>query len=75
MINPYDLSVFINKGLTVNIIITAYINDLLVYDNFINLIDYVLKHLQSKFKITNLKEVANYLGIKINNIANFIIVY
>ena len=70
----YDLSVFINKGLTVNIIIAAYVDDLLICDNFMNLIDHILKHLQSKFKITDLGEVANYLGMKFNITADFITV-
>ena len=66
---------FINKGLTVNIIITVYINNLLICDNFINLINQVLKHLQSKFKITDLKEIINYLNMKIDITADFITVY
>ena len=44
-VNFYDLSMFINKELTVNIIIAAYVNDLLIYSSSINLINYVLKHL------------------------------
>ena len=66
---------FINKGLTVNIIVAAYVDDLLICDNSMNLINQVLKHLQSKFKMTDLKEVANYLGIKIDVTADFITVY
>ena len=66
---------FINKESTVNIIIAAYINDLLICDNSINLIDYILKHLQSEFKMTNLKEVVNYLDIKIDVTADSITVH
>ena len=39
-----------------------------------NLIDHILKHLQSKFEMTDLEEVANYLGIKFNITTNFITV-
>ena len=74
MISPYNPSVFINKELTVNIIIAAYVNDLLICDSFINLIDYVLKHLQSEFEMTDLGEVANYLGMKIDVTADSITV-
>ena len=66
---------FINKRLTVNIIVAAYIDNLLICNNSINLVNYVLKHLQSEFKMTDLKEVANYLGIEINITADFITVY
>ena len=45
MVSPYDLSVFINKGLMVNVIIAAYVDDLLICDSSINLIDHILKHL------------------------------
>ena len=75
MINLYNLSMFINKRLTVNIIVAVYINDLLIYNSFMNLIDQVLKHLQSKFKITDLKRIVNYLGIKIDVTADSITVY
>ena len=75
MINPYDLSVFINKKLTVNIIIAVYVNDLLVCGSFMNLINYVLKHLQSEFEMTDLGEVANYLGMEIDVTANSITVH
>ena len=74
-VNSYDLSVFINKGLTVNIIVAAYVDDLLVCSNFINLIDYVLKHLQSEFKMTDLREGANYLGMEIDVTADSITVH
>ena len=74
VVNPYDPSVFINKGLTVNIIVAAYINDLLICDSFMNLVDCILKHLQSEFEMTDLEEVANYLNIKLNIAANFITV-
>ena len=66
---------FINKRLTVNIIIAVYVDDLLICNSSINLIDYVLKHLQSEFEMIDLEEVANYLDIKINITADFIIVY
>ena len=45
VISSYDPSVFINKRLMVNIIVTAYVNNLLVCGSFMNLVDYVLKHL------------------------------
>ena len=45
VVSPYDPSVFINKGSTVNIIIAVYVNNLLVCDSSMNLVDYVLKHL------------------------------
>ena len=65
---------FINKGSTVNIIITVYVNDLLICDNFMNLIDCILKHLQSKFKMTDLEEVANYLDMEFDVTADSITV-
>ena len=74
MVSFYDSSVFINKELTVNIIIAVYVDDLLICGNSMNLIDYVLKHLWSKFKMTDLEEVANYLGMEINVTADFITV-
>ena len=40
-----------------------------------NLVDYVLKHLQSKFKMTDLREVTNYLGMKIDITADSITVH
>ena len=40
-----------------------------------NLIDYVLKHLQSNFKMTDLGEIVNYLGMKINVTADSITVH
>ena len=72
MINSYDLSVFINKESTVNIIVAAYINDLLICDGFMNLVDQVLKHLQSEFEMTDLEEVVNYLGMEIDVTADSI---
>ena len=75
MISLYNLSVFINKESTVNIIIAAYVDDLLICDSSMNLIDYILKHLQSEFEITDLKEVANYLNMKIDITADFITVH
>ena len=74
VVSSYDLSVFINKRLTVNIIIAAYVDDLLICGSSMNLIDYVLKHLQSEFKMTDLEEVANYLNIKIDVTADSITV-
>ena len=74
-VSSYDPSVFINKELMINIIVAAYINNLLICSNSIDLIDHVLKHLQSKFKMTDLEEVANYLSIKIDITADSIIVY
>ena len=74
MLSPYDFSVFINKGSTVNIIIAAYVDDLLICGSSMNLVDYVLKHLQSKFEMTNLEKVANYLGMKIDVTADSITV-
>ena len=59
----------------INIIIAAYVNDLLICGNSMNLVDYVLKHLQSKFKMTDLGEVVNYLGMKIDVTADSITVY
>ena len=75
MVNLYDPSVFINKELTVNIIIAAYVDDLLICGSSMNLINYVLKHLQSEFKMTDLRKVANYLDMKIDVTADFITVY
>ena len=75
VISSYNLSVFINKGLTVNMIIAAYVNDLLICDSSMNLIDYILKHLQSKFEMTDLGEVTNYLGMKLDVTADFITVH
>ena len=66
---------FINKRLTVNIIVAAYVNDLLVCDSSMNLVDYVLKHLQSEFEMTDLGEVVNYLGMEIDVTADSITVY
>ena len=74
VVSPYDPSVFINKGSTVNIIVAAYVNDLLVCGSSMDLVDYVLKHLQSKFEMTDLEEVANYLGMKIDVTADSITV-
>ena len=74
-VNPYDPSVFINKELMINIIIAAYVNDLLICGSFMNLVNYVLKHLQSKFEMTDLGEVANYLGMEIDITANSITVH
>ena len=59
----------------INIIVAAYVNDLLVCDNSMNLVDYVLKHLQSKFEMTDLEEVANYLSMKLNITADSITVH
>ena len=73
-VSPYDSSVFINKGLTVNIIVAAYIDDLLICGSSMDLVDYVLKHLQSEFEMTDLGEVANYLDIEIDVTADFITV-
>ena len=58
----------------INIIITAYVNDLLVCDSSLNLIDHILKHLQSKFKMTDLEKVANYLDMKFDITVDFITV-
>ena len=74
-VSSYDFSVFINKELMINIIIAVYINNLLICDNSMNLVDYVLKHLQSKFKMIDLGEVINYLGIEIDIITDFITVH
>ena len=60
MISPYNPSVFINKGLMVNIIVAAYVNDLLVCGSSMDLVDCILKHLQSEFEMTDLEEVVNY---------------
>ena len=65
---------FINKKLIGNFIITVYVNDFLICDNFMNLINQVLKHLQSKFEIADLKEIINYFNIKIDVTADSIIV-
>ena len=59
----------------VNIIITAYVNDLLICDSFINLINHILKHLQSEFEMTDLGEVANYLNMEFNVTANSITIH
>ena len=75
MINSYNSSVFINKKLTVNIIIAAYVDDLLICGNSINLVDCILKHLQNKFEMTDLKKVVNYLNIEIDIAADFITVH
>ena len=75
VVSLYNPSVFINKGLTVNIIIVTYVDDLLICGSFMNLVDYVLKHLQSKFKMTDLGEIVNYLGMKFNITADSITVY
>ena len=40
-----------------------------------NLIDYVLKHLQNEFKMTDLEEIANYLNMKIDVTTDFITVH
>ena len=74
-VSPYDPSVFINKGLTVNIIVAAYVNDLLVCGNSIDLVDHILKHLQSEFEIDDLKNLANYLGMKLDVTADSITVH
>ena len=74
-VNPYDFSVFINKGLTINIIVIAYVDDLLICGSSMNLVNYVLKHLQSEFEMTDLREVANYLGMKIDITTDFITVH
>ena len=71
-VSLYNSSVFINKESTVNIIITVYIDNLLICGNSINLINHILKHLQSKFKMTDLKEVVNYLDMEIDITADFI---
>lgn len=75
IVSLYNFFVFVNKEDSVNIIIAVYIDNLLVCECFINQINNILKHLQSKFKITNLSEVANYLSIEINIEANFITVH
>ena len=59
----------------INIIIAAYVNNLLVCGSSMNLIDYILKHLQSEFEMTDLGEVVNYLGMKIDVTADFITVH
>ena len=58
-----------------NLIMTVYVNDLLICDEFMKLINNVLKHLQTEFKMTDLDEVMNYLNIKINVVVNRIIVH
>ena len=65
-VSLYDLSVFVNKDLSVNLIMTVYVNDLLVCSEFMKLINNVLKHLQTEFEMTDLDEVTNYLDMKIN---------
>ena len=40
-----------------------------------NLVNYILKHLQSEFEMTDLREVTNYLDMKIDITADFITVY
>ena len=72
MISLYDPSVFINKGLMVNVIIAAYVDDLLVCGSSMDLVDCILKHLQSKFEMTDLGEVVNYLGMEFDVTADFI---
>ena len=53
---------------------TVYVNDLLICDEFMKLINNVLKHLQTEFKMTDLDEVMNYLDMKIDVAADKIIV-
>ena len=49
-----------------NLIMTVYVNDLLICNEFMKLINNILKHLQTEFKMTDLNEVTNYLNMKIN---------
>ena len=74
VISFYDLSVFVNKGLLMNLIVTVYVNDLLICSEFMKLINNVLKHLQTEFEMTDLSEVMNYLNMKINVAVSKIIV-
>ena len=66
---------FINKELTVNMIVAIYVDNLLICGSFMNLIDCILKHLQSEFEMTDLEEVANYLNMEIDITADFITVH
>lgn len=66
IVSPYDPSVFVNKGDSVNIIIAIHVNDLLVCGHSMNQINNILKHLQSEFEMTNLSEIINYLGMEID---------
>ena len=75
IINSYDLSVFINKDLLMNLIVTVYVNDLLICSEFMKLINNILKHLQTEFEMTDLDKVMNYLNMKINVAADKIIVH
>ena len=74
-VSPYDPSVFINKESTVNIIVAVYVDNLLICGSSMNLVDYVLKYLQSKFEMTDLGEVVNYLGMEIDITADSITVH
>ena len=53
-----------------NLIMTVYVNDLLICDEFMKLINNVLKHLQTEFEMTDLGEVVNYLDMKIDVAVN-----
>ena len=53
-----------------NLIVMIYVNDLLIYNEFMKLINNVLKHLQTEFKIIDLSEVMNYLDMKIDVVFN-----
>jgi hypothetical protein len=47
------------------IIITVYVNDILIIDKNKTVMDLFKKSLSTYFKIKNLGEAVNYLGIKI----------
>ena len=61
---------FVNEKILINIIIVIYVNDLLICNEFIKIINNILKYLQIKFKITDLNKIVNCLKMKIDVIIN-----
>ena len=53
-------------NVNIDIIIAAYINNLLITDKNINKINKLQKQLQTKIKINNLSDASFFLDIKIN---------
>ena len=54
-----------------NVIITVYVNDLLLCESSSNTLNQLKKHLQQCFKMTNFRQVSHYLDMKVDVSENF----
>ena len=57
-----DSAVFVSK----NVIITVYVDDLLLCELSSNTLNQLKKHLQQCFKMTNLRQISHYLSRKVD---------